>query len=245
MAKKIKILGIIPARGGSKSIPGKNIKDFLGKPLMAWTIETAKKSGVLDRLIVSTDDRKIADIAGKYGVEVPFIRPAKLARDSTPTLPVLQHAVKWLEDNENYKPDFILLLEVVSPTKRPHHLIEAVKFLTADKKADSLITVTEAPAQYNPHWLLRQDEKGYAKLFTGEDIKKIIPRRQSLPKVYAKNGAFYLFKTDCLFRDPPSLFGDRSKMFIMDPKYNIDIDGPDDWPIAEQRMRDILDKENH
>lgn len=239
-----KILGIIPARGGSKSIPRKNIKDFLGKPLMAWIIETAKKSGVLDRLIVSTDDEEIAGVAKKYDAEVPFMRPSELAQDTTPTLPVLQHAVKWLEDNENYKPDFVLLLEVVSPTKRPHHLIEAVKFLTEDEKADSLITVTEAPAQYNPHWLLQPDENGYAKLFTGEDLKNIIPRRQSLPKVYAKNGAFYLFKTDCLFRNPPSLFGDYSKLFIMDSKYNIDIDEPGDWPAAEQKMKEILDKGN-
>lgn len=242
--KNLKILGIIPVRGGSKSIPGKNMKDFLGKPLMAWTIETARKSGVLDRLIVSTDDEELASIAIKYKAEIPFMRPVELAQDITPTLPVLQHAVKWLKEKENYEPNLVLLLEVVSPTKRPRHIKEAVKLFIKDEDADSLITVTEAPAQYNPHWLMRLDEKGYAKLFTGEELKDIIPRRQSLPKVYAKNGAFYLFKTDCLFRDPPSLFGDRAKLYIIDSEYNIDIDQPEDWPIAERQMQRILDKES-
>jgi CMP-N-acetylneuraminic acid synthetase len=242
---KEKILGIIPVRGGSKSIPRKNIKEFFGKPLMVWTIETAKNSGVLDRLIVSTDDEEIAEVAKKYGVEVPFMRPAELAQDTTPTLPVLQHAVQWLKDKENYWPDFVLLLEVVSPTKRPYHIQEAVKILTEDEKADSLITVTEAAAQYNPHWLMQPDEEGYVKLFTSEDLKDIIPRRQLLPKVYAKNGAFYLFKTDCLFRNPPSLFGDRAKLYIMSSEYNIDIDTPEDWPLAEERFKLILEKEKN
>src|SRR3989344_4635123 len=100
------VLGIITARGGSKSIPRKNIKSLLGKPLVAWAIETLKISGVCDRVVVSTDDKEIADVARKYGAEVPFMRPAELAEDSTPTLPVIQHAVSWLKDHESYRPDY-------------------------------------------------------------------------------------------------------------------------------------------
>src|SRR3989338_3168404 len=110
----LKILGVITARGGSKGIPGKNIKSLLGKPLIAYTIEAAKKSGVFDpavggasRLILSTDDPEIAEVAKKYGCEVPFLRPKELARDETPHLLVLQHAVQWLKENENYKPDYV------------------------------------------------------------------------------------------------------------------------------------------
>ncbi|HEY4499724.1 MAG TPA: acylneuraminate cytidylyltransferase family protein [Candidatus Paceibacterota bacterium] len=236
----MKILGITPARGGSKSIPKKNIKNFSGKPLIAWTIETALKSGVLDRYIVDTDSEEIAAVARQFGAETPYLRPSELAQDLTPTLPVLQNAVKWLQEKENYYPDIIILLECVSPTKQPHHIQEALKIFLEDASVDSLVTVTEAPAQYNPHWLLKKDENGCAEIFTGEAMKDIIPRRQSLPKVYAKNGAFYIMKTDCLFRNPPSLFGNRTKLYVMDVKYNIDIDGPEDWVIGEERMKSIL-----
>ena len=111
----MKILGIIPARGGSKSVPRKNIKDLGGKPLIAWTIEAAKASGVFDRLILTTDDEEIAEVGKKWGAEVAFMRPAELAQDTTPTLPVLQHAVKWLEDNDGSKPDAGMILQPTTP----------------------------------------------------------------------------------------------------------------------------------
>ncbi|MEK7567104.1 MAG: acylneuraminate cytidylyltransferase family protein [Patescibacteria group bacterium] len=241
----LKILGITPARGGSKSIPKKNIKDFLGKPLIAWTIEAALQSGALDRYIVDTDSEEIKRIAQQFGAEVPYMRPDELAQDMTPTLPVLQNAVRWLRKHEQYSPDIIVLLECVSPTKRPHHIQEALKMFLEDESADSLITVTEATAQYNPHWLLKKDENGYARIFTGEEMKDIIPRRQSLPKVYAKNGAFYIMKTDCLFRDPPSIFGDKTKLYIMGNEHNIDIDISEDWAMAEARAKSILSRERN
>lgn len=244
-AKNLKILGITPARGGSKSIPKKNIKDFLGKPLIAWTIEAALQSGTLDRYIVDTDSEEIMGIARQFGAETPYTRPSELAQDTTPTLLVLQNAVRWLREHEQYDPDIIVLLECVSPTKRPRHIQEALKMFLEDKNADSLITVTEAPAQYNPHWLFKKDENGYARIFTGEETKDIIPRRQLLPKVYAKNGAFYIMKTDSLFRDPPSIFGDRVKLYVMDAEHNIDIDGPEDWDAAEERLKFILDREHN
>ncbi|OGY65321.1 MAG: hypothetical protein A3A16_02640 [Candidatus Harrisonbacteria bacterium RIFCSPLOWO2_01_FULL_44_18] len=245
ISKDLKILGITPARGGSKSIPKKNIKDFLGKPLIAWTIESAIQSGVLDRYIVDTDSEEIMKVARQFGAETPYTRPNDLARDTTPTLLVLQNAVRWLRERENYYPDIVVLLECVSPTKRPYHIQEALKMFLEDESIDSLITATEAPAQYNPHWLLKKDDNGCARIFTGAEMKDIIPRRQSLPKVYAKNGAFYIMKTDCLFRDPPSIFGNRAKLYVMDAKYNIDIDDPEDWAVAEGRLKSILSRERN
>ena len=241
-SKNLKILGITPARGGSKSIPKKNIKDFLGKPLIAWRIEAALKSGVLDRYIVDTDSEEIAKVARQFGAEVPYMRPSELAQDTTLTLPVLQNSVRWLREHEQYNPDILVLLECVSPIKQTFHIQDAMKIFLQDKSIDSLITVTEAPAQYNPHWLLKKDENDCAQIFTGEAMKDIIPQRQLLPKVYAKNGAFYILKTDCLFRDPPSIFGNRTKLYVMDMKYNVDIDEPSDWPIAEERMKKILEE---
>ena len=132
----LKILGVITARGGSKGIPGKNIKPFLGKPLIAYTIEAAKKSGVFDpavggtsRLILSTDDPEIAEVAKKYGCEVPFMRPKELAEDKSAHLPVMQHAVQWLKDNENYQPDYVMILQPTSPLRQPFHIKEAVELI--------------------------------------------------------------------------------------------------------------------
>src|SRR3989344_1993183 len=120
------ILGIITARGGSKGIPRKNIKDLCGKPLIAYTIEAAKDSGVFSRLIISTDDQEIADVAKQYGAELPFMRPAELAQDATPHVPVLQHAVSWLRDNEHFFPDYVMILQPTSPMRQDFHIKEAV-----------------------------------------------------------------------------------------------------------------------
>ncbi len=117
----MKILGVITARGGSKGIPRKNIKDLKGQPLIAYTIKAAQESGIFDRLIISTDDSEIAEVAKKYGVTAPFTRPAELAQDATPHLPVMQHAVKWLQDKENYRPDFVSILQPTAPLRQAWH----------------------------------------------------------------------------------------------------------------------------
>ncbi|MEK7090871.1 MAG: acylneuraminate cytidylyltransferase family protein [Patescibacteria group bacterium] len=122
-----KILGIITARGGSKGIPGKNIKLLSGKPLVVYTIEAAKKSASLDRIILTTDDEAIAKVAKQNGCEVPFMRPAELAKDDTPTMPVVQHALKWLAENENYGPDAVMILQPTSPLRQDFHIKEAVE----------------------------------------------------------------------------------------------------------------------
>jgi CMP-N-acetylneuraminic acid synthetase len=235
----MKILGLITARGGSKTIPRKNLKELGGKPLIIWTIETAKKSGVLDRLVLSTDDRETAEVAKSYDVEVPFMRPAELAQDTTPHLPVLQHAAQWLKENENYQPEEILLLQPTAPFRQPFHIQEAVK-LFQQSSADSLVSVSEVPGDYNPYWVYKLNENLYLEPFTGGSIKTPIPRRQDLPKVYARNGAIYLFKTDLLF-DPvsPSFYGEKILGYVMDEKYSVNLNSPLDWLVAESMIREL------
>lgn len=237
-----KILGIIPARGGSKSIPRKNIKPFCGKPLIAWSIQALKESGVCDRVIVSTDDREIADTAARFGAEIPFIRPAELAEDTTPTLPVLQHAISWLKENEEYNPDYVLLLEPPSVSKRPFHMREAADLLLKTG-ADSVVSLAEVPGVFSPYWQLRVGNKNKIELFTGGTIKNIIRRRQDLPKSYYRNSAIYIFKTGCLFAQEPSLYGEDMRGYITDSKYAMDIDIPEDWVVAEMLFKKILDEE--
>lgn len=235
----IKILGVITARGGSKGIPGKNIKPLLGKPLIAYTIEAAKKSGVLDRIILTTDDEEIARVAKNFGCEVPFMRPAELAGDNTPTLPVLVHALRWLEANEGYKPDAIMILQPTSPLRQHFHIQEAVA-LFLKSRADSVVGVTETPHHFNPHRAMVVDENGHLKLFNGNPVKKRIVPRQALPGSYWNNTSIYLCKTNFLFDESePNLFGDRVLPYFMDAKYAVDVDEPQDWDRAEAALKNI------
>lgn len=232
----MKILGIITARGGSKGIPGKNIKPLAGKPLIAYTIEAAKESGVFDRIILSTDDKRIAEVARSCGCEVPFMRPAELAGDSTPHLPVLQHAVRWLEDREEYKPDAVVILQPTAPLRRGVHLREAAE-LFIKSGADSVVSVSEIPGHHNPHWQFCMDGDGKLSLFTGEPISQVIRRRQDLPTTFTRNGAIYLFKTHLLF-DPqdPNFYGGFVVGYPMDAADGINIDSMEDWKEAEKRL---------
>ena len=236
----MKILGVVTARGGSKSIPRKNIKELAGKPLIAWTIEAAKDSGVFDRVILSTDDQEIADIGKRFGAEVPFMRPPELAQDATPHLPVMQHAVTWLKEHEHYEPDFVCILQPTAPLRRAFHLREAVELLERTGAA-SMVSMVEIPGHFSPHWAVEVDERGLGNLLLSkEPIRKRIPRRQNLPKAYAHSGAIYLFRTSLLF-DPvdPSFYGDKVAGYVMEDKYNINIDDPEDWVLAEQAIKNI------
>ncbi|RJQ36768.1 acylneuraminate cytidylyltransferase family protein [Candidatus Parcubacteria bacterium] len=231
----MKILGIIPARGGSKSIPRKNIKDLGGKPLIAWTIEAAKQAGVFDRIILTTDDDEIAAVGKQWGIEVPFMRPKEFAEDKTPTLPVLQHAVQWLKDQERYEPDAIMLLQPTAPFRQAAHIRDAVKVFS-ESGADSLVSVVEIPGHYSPYWAEIIDEEGWGSLFIGGPIKSRIPRRQDFPqKTYTHNGAIYLFRAGLLFdSNEPSLYGNRVKLYPVEERYSVNIDSPEDWHLAER-----------
>ncbi|HBM45780.1 MAG: CMP-N-acetylneuraminic acid synthetase [Parcubacteria group bacterium GW2011_GWF2_38_76] len=231
----MKILAVIPARGGSRRIPHKNEKILLNKPLIAWSIESAIKSK-LDRVIVSTDDVKIADIAREYGAEVPFIRPEELSGDKMGIEPVLKHAYEWLKQNQNYQPDLIALLQPTNPTRTTEQIDEAIKIFE-DKKPDSVVSVIRATANNNPYWILKKDKDDKVTLFTGEPLKKIITRSQDLPECYSRNDIIYLLRPKNLYEDVPNLYGEKVELFTMDDKYNVDINTEEDWFIAEQKMK--------
>ena len=234
-----KILGIITARGGSKGIPGKNIKELAGKPLIAYTIEAANTSGVFDRIILSTDDEGIANMARRYECEVPFMRPAELAVDTTPHIPVLQHAVSWLKENENYTPDAVMILQPTAPLRTATHIREAAS-LFKKSGADSVVSVFEVPGHFHPRWQHTVDDANRLAIFTGEPFSQIVRRRQDLPhKTYARNGAIYCFKTELLFDAiEPNFYGNHVAAYIMKPEESVNIDTMEDWQEAERILHD-------
>jgi len=236
-AERGRVLGVVTARAGSKAIPGKNTTPLGGKPLIAHTIDCARESGVFDRLILSTDDEHAAAIARARGCEVPFMRPAHLAADDTPHLPVMQHALTWLRDHDNYTPDWVMILLPTSPLRQPIHIQEAVDLAIASG-ADSVVSVDELPPHYNPMRVVSIDDGGWARLFVGgQPVKRRPGRRQDMPAAWVLNGAVYLFRTSVLF-DPiePSLYGDKVAAYKMSPPYGLNIDDPEDWTIAERAL---------
>lgn len=231
----MRVLGIITARGGSKGIPGKNLKLLAGRPLLDYSIEAANDTP-LDRLILSTEDQKIADAGRALGCDVPFMRPAELARDETPHLPVIVHAVQWLRDHEHYRPDAVVILQPTSPLRSAADIAAALRMLELSG-ADSVVSVSEVSAHAHPMRMLRVDDQGFATLFaTGEPVRKRINRRQDMPKAWVMNGAIYACRTDVLFAAEPSLYGDRVVAYPMPAERSISIDDLEDWAAAERAI---------
>ena len=232
----MKTLGVITARGGSKGIPGKNLKVLGGKPLIAYTVDAARAAGVFDRTIVSTDDEAIAEYARTLGCDVPFLRPDALARDETPHLPVIQHAVTWLGEHQAYRPDAVMILQPTSPLRRADHIQQAVRLL-ATHDVDSVVSVSPVPAHFNPMRMLRLDAANHAVLFvTGEPVRHRINRRQEMPDAWVMNGAVYAFRTHVLFASAPSLYGERTLAMPMADPFGISIDTTEDWSEAEKAI---------
>jgi len=230
-----KILGIVTARGGSKGIPGKNVKPLLGKPLIFYTIAAAQRSEVFDRLILSTDDADIAEVAKRYGCEVPFIRPKELAKDNTAHLPVIRHAVEWLKEREGYKPDYVMILQPTSPLRQPFHIKDAVALL--DAGADTVLSVSKIPKQFSPYKGMVIRDDGFMELINGDPVRNRAIRRQDLKDAYWSVGAIYLFKTDLLFEGKdPHFYGKRVAPYTIETKYIVDIDEPEDWEVAEKAL---------
>lgn len=240
----MKIVAVIPARGGSKRITRKNIRSFCGKPLIAWTILAALKSKYLDRVIVSTDDKEIARVAKKYGAEVPFLRPAELAVPTIGIEPTLKHAFQWLLENENYKADALVLLMPTSPLHQTSHIDEAIEIFKKTK-ADSVLGVNETPANHTPYWTLIRNKKGKVTLWGGVSLKNIITRSQDFSqKCYARNDLVYVLKPKNLFEKKPNIYGNKVELYIIpDPsKYEADINTPDDWKDAEIKFKKLFRK---
>ena len=234
----MKVLAIIPARGGSKRIPGKNVRRMLRRPLLSWAIDAAKGSSI-DRVIVSTDDPAIAAVAKRYGAEAPFLRPKELATDMLGIEPVLRHALEWLEEHENYRPDVLALLMPTNPLRLPQHIDEALR-LMKKTGADSVVAVAEALGNNNPHWMLIKNEMGEIRLFNGSPLTTIKTRSQDLPKAYSRNDILYLLNPKNLYEKIPNLYGKKTELYVMDDLFYSDINTPEDWAVTEHKLRRLL-----
>lgn len=230
----MKILAVIPARGGSKGVPKKNIKPLGNKPLLGYTIDSANQSEKLTTTIVSTDSEEIAEIAKANGASIPFIRPKELAEDKTPTIEVLKHAIRFFEDQGKFF-DAICILQPTTPFRREGFIDEAIdKFIRTN--ADTLISVLPVPHQFNPHWVFEVSDakEGKLKIATGE--KTIIPRRQELPQSYYRDGSVYLIKTEWITKHN-TLFGETIGYIESASDDFVNIDTMEDWVKAEEIAR--------
>jgi len=224
------ILALIPARGGSKGIPRKNIRDFAGYPLVAWSIVAGLKSELVTRVIVSTDDEEIAAVAREYGAETPFLRPVEFAQDNTTDLPVFEHALAWLRENESYVPDVVVQLRPTSPI-RPRGLVDdAIRTLLAHDETDCVRGVVTAGQ--NPHKMWRLPAGEHGPMQNLLDVKGIAEPynapRQSLPPVYWQTGHVDAIRTSSILQKK-SLTGDVIYPIIIDSRYTVDIDNLQDW----------------
>ncbi len=238
MVKNNEVLAIIPARGGSKGIPRKNIKLFAGAPLLAWSIQAAKDAKWVTRVIVSTDDEEIAQVARDWGAEVPFLRPAEMAEDSSPDLPLFLHALKWLKTHEGYEPEFLVQLRPTSPIRPVGLIDEAVAIMQANPQADCVRGIV--PSGQNPYkmWRLEEDSGQMQPLLSVPGIAEPYnAARQSLPKTYWQTGHIDVIRTSSLL-DKNSLTGEIILPVMIDPRYTVDIDQPADWLKYEALVSD-------
>ncbi|MBU0701774.1 acylneuraminate cytidylyltransferase family protein [bacterium] len=231
----LKFLGLIPARGGSKGIIKKCITPLLDKPLIAYTIEEAKKSIHLHRIIVSTDDKNIASVSKEYGAEIPFMRPKELAQDDTPTLPVIQHALNTLR-SQGYVPDYIVLLQPTSPLRDVSHIDAAIEKIiqTQSDMVVSLCKVTQ-----HPFWMRRIDRED--KVYPFIETKNTYHRRQDLPELYRLNGAITVTRREVI--EAAALAIDEKKKldirgYVMEEAVSVDVDTPIDLFIAQKLLEE-------
>lgn len=226
----MRVVAIIPARGGSKGVPRKNIKPLNGKPLIAYSIAAAQAAKAVQRIVVSTDSEEIAEISRDLKAEVR-LRPAALAADDTPTRDVLEHVVNELAA-EGDRPDAVLTLQPTSPLRTARHIDQAVAMFAADPQADSLVSCIDVPHVFHPRSVMRKDAAGYLVPYLDE---KQPMRRQDKEAVFARNGAaIYITRTGCL---KDYVFGGKLIAYMMDAESSLDIDAADDFVVAEQLLR--------
>lgn len=224
-----RILAYIPARSGSKSIIDKNIVDVAGKPLIAYTVEAAKKSKYVDVVLVSTDSLRYAEIAKQWGAEVPFLRPAELATDTSPEMDTTMHLMQWVEDHAtNYRGrfDIIMRLQVTSPLRTAEDIDGAVELFLA-KNADAVISVSECPV--TPLWMNTLPDDQCMKDFIPDSVRR--KNRQELPKYYQLNGAIFASKWENL-KIAKSWYGEKTYAFIMSKEHSVDVDDQLDLEFA-------------
>ena len=234
--KATQILAVITARGGSKGIPGKNIKPLGGKPLIAFTIEAAKKSKLITNLIVSTDDEKIAAVARRYGADVPFVRPVEIAGDKVLHILVMKHAIEFMENKLGVVFDFAVILQPTSPFRLPEDIDETLRKLI-ESGADSAVTLVD----------VGNDHPVKAKRLDGDKVLPFcIPepegaRRQDLPQAYRRSGAVYAMRRDLIMKDN-RLYGDNIVGHVVPADRSVDIDSPFEWFRAEWMLEDLKKK---
>lgn len=229
MYKDHVVVCVIPARGGSKGLPGKNIKMFYGKPLIAHTIEQARQSKYIDRVIVSTEAEEIARISLEYGAEVPFIRPMELAGDSVATIDVLLQAINWFENKDQYLFDILTLLHVTTPLRSVEDIDNSIALLV-EEKADNIFSVAEA--HRNPYFnMIEINKNGYAALVKQGNFTT----RQAAPLVYDMNSSIYVWWKE-LLKQKKKIFLDKTKIYVMPKERSVDIDDNIDFKIAEIMM---------
>ena len=228
------LLFLVPARGGSKGVPKKNIAEIAGKPLLAWSINAALKCRHSGRVIVTTESEEIAQIARAWKAEVPFMRPEELSGDEIPSLWPALHALQWLSDNEAFKPDYLVLLQATSPLREARDIDAAIDLAMA-KNADAVVSVS--PVSCHPYWTKKLDVDGRMADFISLD--KPTSRRQNLPNAFGLNGAIYLIKPEVLAAQktwyPPSTFA-----YVMPTERALDVDTPWDVRLADMVLRDRL-----
>jgi CMP-N-acetylneuraminic acid synthetase len=228
------VLAIVPARGGSMGVPGKNLRPLAGRLLIEYAAEAARQSGVVDRTILSTDSTEIADAGRRIGLDVPFLRPAELSQDETPMLPVIQHAVGALV-SRGWTPGIVVLLQPTSPLRRPEHVREAVDLLRRTG-ADSVVTVVEVPRHLSPDYVMRIDG-GVLRPFLPEGAG--VTRRQDARAAYSRDGTVYAFRRDTLERFG-SIYGADCRPLVIPGAESLSIDTPGDWDQAERLLaRDL------
>jgi len=237
MVKQTEVLALIPARGGSKGIPRKNLRDFAGAPLIAYSIAAAKQAERVTRVIVSTDDPEIADVARAWGAEVPFMRPAQFAQDDSTDLPVFEHALEWLEQNENYMPDIVIQLRPTSPVRPIGLLDQAVELLLEHPEVDCVRGVV--PSVQNPFKMWQIDSEGRLTqlLEVAGLCEPYNAPRQALPQTYWQTGHIDAIRSNTILAKH-SLTGDIILPLLIDPLYTVDIDTPDDFLISAKLISD-------
>ncbi|MEN9336588.1 MAG: N-acylneuraminate cytidylyltransferase [Bacteroidota bacterium] len=230
------ILAIIPARSGSKGVPGKNTKLLGGKPLLAYSIEQALACQLFSRVLLSTDSEQIAAVGMQYGAEVPFIRPSELASDTASSIGVVQHALHFYRERGEVF-DAVCLLQPTTPFRAPHLIADCVHKMK-NECWDAVVSMLPVPHEFNPHWVFEADSHGALQIATGD--KEIIKRRQDLPPAYFRDGAVYLTKTQWL--EKGSFFGEKLGFVLSDVATFVNIDTLSDWEKAEELIQKL--KEN-
>ena len=231
MYKNKKILAVITARGGSKRLPNKNILNLAGKPLIAWTIDEAKKSKYIDKVIVSTDSKKIVEVSKEYGAEVPFIRPSELSNDTADSISVIKHAIEFFD--KEY--DYVMMLQPTSPLRTVDDIDGAIEQLSESVK--SVIPVAEV--DHSPLWSNTLPDNLSMKNFIKDEIKN--KRSQDLPTYYRLNGAIYISETSYLYKQN-GFMGNKTKAFVMSKLRSIDIDSELDFKFTELIKKSEINK---